>query len=294
MNHLQSIEYRLKSIKYLTQLKNKFTYNKLSQIFNLPMTVLNRYIKGHVLPSYTRAREIFEVFAEFFDVKDEIRKNITFDENGYFDNSNIVGNNFILEIVASEIFNKYYKKNITKVLTAAVDGVPLAVLTANELGIDTIIAKKTKEAGVSRFLEENYSPGRTGIIIPLYLPANLLSNQDRILIVEDIIRSGETQRALCRLVTKSKALISGIFTLIGIGENKWKEQLKETILLNYLNYSNIKDDKQKAIISAFHAHKFDLLKNLVEKENVTDYINDLIESLIKNETINVFINLPEP
>ncbi|MHA1830286.1 MAG: phosphoribosyltransferase family protein, partial [Candidatus Helarchaeota archaeon] len=97
MNHLQSIEYRLKSIKYLTQLKNKFTYNKLSQIFNLPMTVLNRYIKGHVLPSYTRAREIFEVFAEFFDIKDEIRKNITFDENGYFDNSNIVGNNFILE-----------------------------------------------------------------------------------------------------------------------------------------------------------------------------------------------------
>ncbi|MHA1269673.1 MAG: phosphoribosyltransferase family protein [Candidatus Helarchaeota archaeon] len=294
MNHLQSIEYRLKSIKYLTQLKNKYTYNKLSEIFNLPMTVLNRYIKGHVLPSYERAQEIFNIFTKHFDIKSEIKNNINFDENGYFDNSDLIGNNFLLKIIVSEIYNKYHSIGITKVLTAAVDGVPLAVLTSNELEIDTVIAKKTREAGVSNLLVETYSPGRTGMILSLYLPGKLISNQDRILIVEDIIRSGETQQALCRLVTKSKALIAGIFTLVGIGEEKWINQLKSTILLNYFNHINLKSDIQKELISAFKKEDIKKFFQLLGQKNINKDIKTLIENLIKNELIDVFINIDEP
>ncbi len=40
-----------------------------------------------------------------------------------------------------------------------------------------------------------------------------------------MIKSGETQEALVNLVKKSKAEVSGIFSLIAVGE-EWKKRLK--------------------------------------------------------------------
>ena len=40
-----------------------------------------------------------------------------------------------------------------------------------------------------------------------------------------MIKSGETQEALVNLVKKSKAEVSGIFSLIAVGE-EWKRRLK--------------------------------------------------------------------
>jgi adenine phosphoribosyltransferase len=278
-------------------LKKQFTYNELSDIFNLPMTVLNRYIKGHVLPSEKRAKRIYEIFRDNFDIKSEIRDNIKFNESGYFDNSDLVGNIFLLNQVVSEIYNKYCDKDIDKVLTAAVDGIPLAVLTSKELNVDVIIAKKTREAGVSDFIVENYSPGRTGMILSLYLPDKLLNNNDRILIVEDIIRSGETQQALCRMITKSDAIVSGVFTLIGIGEEKWKNQLKKTILINYLNAKNhakIAESHKNEILSAYDNHNVNKILELVKNVKFSEDIQKLIEDLLNDKIIDVLINVPEP
>ncbi|MHA1230476.1 MAG: phosphoribosyltransferase family protein [Candidatus Helarchaeota archaeon] len=294
LSHISSIEYRLKSVKYLIQLKNKYTYQELSKIFQLPMTVLNRYIKGHVLPSFERARQIFKIFLEYYDVKDEIKKQIIFDEDGYFDNSKLITNNFWLNVIAAKIYNKYYDRGITKILTAAVDGIPLAVLVGNKLGIDTIIAKKSREAGVQHFLIENYSPGHTGMIVSLYLPTNLISNQDKVLIVEDIIRSGETQQALCRLISRSGALISGIFTIVGIGEEKWKNQLKKTILNNFLLHLNIDDERRGKLINCFLDYDIDQFNKLLRNVEKPKYIIESITRLLNDEVVDIFINIDEP
>ncbi|MBD3229536.1 MAG: adenine phosphoribosyltransferase [Candidatus Lokiarchaeota archaeon] len=294
MNHLQEIEYRLKSVRRLKLLKKDYTYNELSEMFDLPMTVLNRYIKGHVLPSESRAKRIYKIFREHYNIKEQIRKKIKFNSDGYFDNSNLVGNNLLLSLIVSEIYGKYCSKRIDKVLTAAVDGIPIAVLTANELGIDIIIAKKTREAGVSEFIVENYSPGRTGVILSLYLPAKLISHGDHILIVEDIIRSGETQKALCRMISEAKAVVSGIFTLIGIGEEKWRNQLKRTILINYLKHTNLNTQDWNEILDAYDSDKKLEILPLIKKEEVPENLHHLIENLLKDKMIDVLIKVPEP
>jgi adenine phosphoribosyltransferase len=43
--------------------------------------------------------------------------------------------------------------------------------------------------------------------------------------VDDMIKSGETQEALGHLVKKAKAEISGVFSLVAVGDD-WKERLK--------------------------------------------------------------------
>jgi adenine phosphoribosyltransferase len=65
----------------------------------------------------------------------------------------------------------------------------------------------------------------SGVTRTLYLPKEALKRRDSVLIVDDMIKSGETQAALVNLVRKARAEISGIYCLIAVGD-EWKEKLK--------------------------------------------------------------------
>ena len=59
----------------------------------------------------------------------------------------------------------------------------------------------------------------------LYIPKEIIKKRDSVLIVDDMIKSGETQEALVNLVKKAKAEVSGVFSLIAVGD-EWKKRLK--------------------------------------------------------------------
>jgi adenine phosphoribosyltransferase len=59
----------------------------------------------------------------------------------------------------------------------------------------------------------------------LYIPKDAFKRRDSVLIVDDMIKTGETQAALVNLVKKSKAEVSGVYSLIAVGED-WRESLK--------------------------------------------------------------------
>jgi adenine/guanine phosphoribosyltransferase-like PRPP-binding protein len=106
-----------------------------------------------------------------------------------------------------------------------VDGIPLATMVSNALGVNLVVAKRNKEVGVKAFLEETYALRDSGVTITLYIPKEAIKKRDSVLIVDDMIKTGETQAALLNLVRKAKAEISGIFSLIAVGE-EWKKKLK--------------------------------------------------------------------
>ena len=109
-------------------------------------------------------------------------------------------------------------------LTAAVDGIPLATMVANALGVNLVIAKKEKEVGVKSFIEETFVLRDSGVTMTLYLPKKALRRRDSVLIVDDMIKTGETQAALINLVYKIKAEVSGVFALIAVGD-EWEKRL---------------------------------------------------------------------
>jgi len=150
----------------------------------------------------------------------ELRRRIIFNKDGYFDNTNIVGDFNLLRQAAHHALATFAGKRVTKVLTAAVDGIPLATMVANSLGVNLVIAKRNKEVGVPAFLEETY----VGITMTLYLPKDAIKRRDSILIVDDMIKTGETQAALVNLVHKAKAEISGVYALIAVG-NEWQKKI---------------------------------------------------------------------
>jgi len=214
----------LRTAKY----RRNITYRELGAKTGLPVTVLSRYAKGHVLPNTARSKQLLRILTKLVGLDVELRSRIKFDDNGYFDNTEIIGDYNILQQAANHALANFAGKRVTKVLTTATDGIPLGTMVANALGVNLIIAKPDKKIGVKGFLEETYILGRdSGIAPTLYIPKEAIKKRDSVLIVDDMIKTGETQEALVNLTKKAKAEVSGIFALLTIGE-EWKKRLKNT------------------------------------------------------------------
>ena len=214
------------TIEMLNLAKSYYTYRELSQLIGLPETVLSRYVKGHVLPTIERAESMNKILQKVLRLDAELQKRIKFDEYGYFDNTRIIGDTLFLERAVQYAMNKFAGKRITKIVTAAVDGIPLATLLAHRLGVKLVIAKREREVGVREFIEGIYIPSKTAVMMSLYIPRGALKKGDCILIVDDVIDKGEIQKALIKMAERAKAEITGIYAMVAIGD-EWKAKLEE-------------------------------------------------------------------
>ncbi len=223
--HIIDLQRRMEAVELLKLMKERYTYEELHELTGLPITVLNRYVKGHVLPSRSRADELFKLFAEKLSLEEEVIRRIRFDEKGYFNNTTLISDTLLLRLIAKKAAKSFSDKEVTVVLTAAVDGIPIAVHVANFLDARLIIAKREREVGVKRFVEENYVPSFSGVVMTLYIPQDALSHKDNVLIVDDVVRTGETQKALVSLTEKAGGKLVGVFFLISIGE-AWIKRMR--------------------------------------------------------------------
>jgi len=58
----------------------------------------------------------------------------------------------------------------------------------------------------------------SGIELTYYLPASAIDAGDTVLVVDDLIRSGETQELLLDIALQADAHVTGVFTLIAVGD----------------------------------------------------------------------------
>jgi adenine phosphoribosyltransferase len=185
-------------------------------------------MRGHVLPSFNRAQGLYEKLMEITDIKAELKKRINFDEEGYFNNTPLVSEVTWLKIMSNYAMEKFAGRRVTKVMTAAVDGIPVSALVSNLLDVDLIVAKEMKEVGINEFVEETYIPKGSAIRKSLYIPKNFIRKKDSVLIIDDVIRTGETVKALVDLVRNQRADIAGVYILVSVGDD-WKRDLREII-----------------------------------------------------------------
>lgn len=186
--------------------------------------VLNRYVKGHVFPGVERAERILE-FCSWDRLAEQVKERLSFDEDGFIDNTALLFDTDLLAAVADRAAQHFPRAN--KVLTAAVDGIPPAVHIASALHVPCLFAKRRREIGVRSFVESRYKLA-SGQILNYFLPAQALGRRDRVLIVDDLLRSGETQAALMEIVKAQQATPIGIFSLIRIGD-KGTHRLEESV-----------------------------------------------------------------
>ena len=217
MNRAEKAALQLQAVSVLRTLKESRTYEELSTVTELPAGDLNRYVNGHVLPGADRAERIVsDVGREV--LANEVRARVSVDDEGYVDNSGIVFDQSLLDLVAPVAASSVGFDRPDVVLTAATDGITLGAAMASEFDATLAYAKKSKETAVEAFIESRQRLA-SGIELTYYLPATALSAGDQVLIVDDLIRSGETQELLLDIATQAEADVVGVFTLIAVGDD---------------------------------------------------------------------------
>ena len=216
MNRAEKATLQLQAVSVLDVLKETRTYAELSALTGLPAGDLNRYVNGHVLPGVERARTVVEEVGRE-TLAAELDARIELDEEGYVDNSGIVFDQPFLDLIAPVAAESFGFERPDVVLTAATDGITLAAAIASYFDARCAYAKKSKETAVEEFIEARQRL-QSGIELTYYLPASALRSDERVLVVDDLIRSGETQELLLEIAEGADARITGVFALIAAGD----------------------------------------------------------------------------
>ena len=217
MNRVEKATLQLRAVSVLETLKRTRTYDELSALTGLPAGDLNRYVNGHVLPGPERARELVDGVGREHLIR-ELERRIRVDDEGYVDNSGIVFDQPFLDLVGPVALESTGFSRPDVILTAATDGITLAAAVASHYGARVVYAKKTRETAVEEFIEARLRL-ESGIELTYYLPAQALSSGDTVLVVDDLIRSGETQELLLDIADQAGAEVGGVFSLIAIGSD---------------------------------------------------------------------------
>ncbi len=225
MDKLSEIKNKIFAVEILQTLKKSYSYNEISNMFQLPIPTLSRYINGHVLPNMERAAEIINFFKE----KELIGlvKKKTKRQGNVVDDSRVLCNISLLDKIAKVVCYEFRNTQIDKIMTKETDGVPLAVLTGKNLGVDVLVVKKRKDVAVSDFIEAKISYP-SGLYSYIYLPSGEIKKNEKILLIDDIIRTGSTIRGLYVLCKKVGAQVAGVYTIFSLGTltEKLEKELK--------------------------------------------------------------------
>lgn len=207
---------RLNAVEVLTYLRERYGYKSLSEMLGLQVSILSRYINGHVLPNTARAEKIVKLFNESL-LSDIVRQRLNKTEDGFYDLSAIVTDVGLLRLISKVVSTEFSVFSINKLLTVATDGIPLAVQVATELRAGLVIAKKRKDVNIKSYVEEAIK--RTPALVEyLYVPKQALRKNDVVLIVDDVARSGETICGMIRIVNRVGAKLAGVFTIVMLEE----------------------------------------------------------------------------
>ncbi len=102
--------------------------------------------------------------------------------------------------------------DITKIITAEVSGIAPALTTGIMLNVPIIYARKTRPITMPNGFFSAHAPSHTkGGVVDLIVSPEYLQAQDRVLLIDDFLATGQTIDALASLVAECGA------TLVGVG-----------------------------------------------------------------------------
>ncbi|MCD6278543.1 MAG: adenine phosphoribosyltransferase [Desulfurococcales archaeon] len=224
---------RIFAIELLRSFKKVFKYKELEAITGLPAPALWRYINMKIMPSEERAHELISKLTSPPVINKIFENNIITVNGNIFNLTRIIYNVSLLKIFAFLAFKEFQNYNITAVATVEVDGIPVAVNVADVLDTKLVIARKSPDIGIKSYYETSFIATDPPAVVNLFMPTNALNINDRVLVVDDLLRTGKTSSALMRLVKMSGASPVGVFSILAVGD-KWRASLENEVEKIYI------------------------------------------------------------
>jgi xanthine phosphoribosyltransferase len=104
---------------------------------------------------------------------------------------------------------------VTKIITAEVSGIAPALTTGIELNVPIIYARKTRPITMPGGFFSARAPSHTkGGVVDLIVSPEYLNRDDRVLLIDDFLATGQTIDALASLVAECGATLVGVGCLV--------------------------------------------------------------------------------
>jgi len=121
----------------------------------------------------------------------------------------------LMEACGRELANRFARVGATKVLTAEISGIAPALTTSMHLGLPVVYARKHKPITMPDQIFLTLTPSHTkGRMVELIVSPEFLSSEEKVLIIDDFLATGQTIMGLVRLAEAAGATVVGIGALI--------------------------------------------------------------------------------
>lgn len=105
--------------------------------------------------------------------------------------------------------------SVDRILTAEISGIAPALMTAIQLDVPVVYARKKKPITMSGPIYIENAPSHTkGGMVELMVSGEFLKAGENVLIIDDFLASGETLKALGRLVVAAEANLVGVGVVV--------------------------------------------------------------------------------
>ncbi len=134
----------------------------------------------------------------------------------------------LMDACGKEFAQRFKTLGATKVLTAEISGIAPAVATALHLGLSVVYARKHKPITMPDQVLLTLAPSHTkGRTVELIISPEYLAGNERVLIIDDFLASGQTIFGLVRLAQTAGATVVGIGALIEKTFEGGRDSLKQ-------------------------------------------------------------------
>lgn len=121
----------------------------------------------------------------------------------------------LMDACGREFAARFAGLKATKVLTAEISGIAPALTTGLHLGLPVVYARKQKPITMPNEVFLTLAPSHTkGRDVELIVSPEYLGAQERVLIVDDFLASGQTILGLARLAQAAGARVVGIGAVV--------------------------------------------------------------------------------
>ncbi len=105
---------------------------------------------------------------------------------------------------------EYYDATPDFVLTMETKGIPVALMTANALGVPLVIARRSSKVYEGSAVNINYVSGSSGSIETMSLSRRAIKDGQRALIVDDFLKGGGTAKGMVDLMREFNVTVVGM------------------------------------------------------------------------------------
>lgn len=121
----------------------------------------------------------------------------------------------LMSQMGKEFAQRFAGIQVDRILTAEISGIAPALMTAIELGVPVVYARKKQPITMRGPIYMEAAPSHTkGGMVNLLVSGEFLKDGEKVLIIDDFLASGETLKALGRLVQSANAELVGVGVVV--------------------------------------------------------------------------------